>query len=155
MTDFLFQEDRKKQRRSEMFGTAEFRQAYRNHINSAAWKKLSKLVRRRANHHCERCGCVSIRLEVHHRCYERFQNESLSDLQALCPSCHILRDQERRARNKRRFKQAGEEARYNAAMNTYLTKKYGEDWYCGNDCEELEEEFEEWLESKNGEDEDF
>jgi 5-methylcytosine-specific restriction endonuclease McrA len=147
MTVPLFPEDREKELASMIFGTREFRQAYSRYINSYAWKKRCKEVRRRANNRCERCGSLPIRLEVHHLTYERFQNEPLEDLQALCPGCHLEADQEREAKNQERFEAAGREARYDNARDTYMTKKYGENWEMN--CGESEyEEFDEWLERK-------
>jgi hypothetical protein len=147
MTDPLFYQDLEKERKSKIFGTPEFRQAYQHHINSSAWKKLCKEVRSRAHYMCERCGGFSVRLEIHHISYERFRNELLTDLQALCKRCHEVADRERIAANQQKFEEAGEQARYENARDTYMTKKYGENWY--GHCGQIEyEEFDDWLENK-------
>ena len=71
MTIPLFPDDREKEERvaenerlAAIYGTREYREAYKRYINSAAWKKLCKQVRRRSRGLCERCGWPSSRLEV-------------------------------------------------------------------------------------------
>jgi len=156
MTGFLFSEDRekyerdrKKIERSKIFGTPEFRQAYRDYINSTAWKKLCEKVRHRSGNQCERCSQYFTHLKIHHLTYERFQHELLSDLQALCNGCHQVADREREQQNRKKFLQAGQEARYENARNTCLTKKYGEEWYMYDGNEYMYDEFDSWLERKN------
>jgi 5-methylcytosine-specific restriction endonuclease McrA len=150
----LFPEDREKdaqdqerKRLSMIFGTPEFRVAYRNYINSSAWKKLCKKVLERTEGRCQRCGLRPVRIEIHHLTYERFQNERLEDLEALCTVCHEAADREREEDNRRRFEEAGEEARYENARETYMTKKYGENWYMYYG-ESEHEEFDNWMEKK-------
>ena len=69
----------------------------------------------------------------------------MTDLVALCQSCHETADKKRVAERKAR----GLKARDNAAYDTYMTKKYGEgysnDLYVSWDGPE---EFYEWLEKK-------
>jgi HNH endonuclease len=146
-----FADDREKLRRSRIYGTAEFWQVYQNYVHSVQWKKLCTRVRQRAAGRCERCNDVALKpLEVHHITYERFQEEPLTDLQALCQPCHRMADIERERRNQQKYDDACDEGRYNAARNTYFTKKLGEDWvldYCA-DPEGLSEEFNSWLEQK-------
>jgi hypothetical protein len=156
MTIPLFPEDREKEQlgveslTSTAFGTPEFRQAYQKYINSSAWKKLCKQVRTRSGSICERCHCFSAKLGIHHVTYERFHNELLDDLQALCPGCHDIADQEREAGNRKKFETAGEQARYNNAEDTYMTKKYGENWVMHYGQWE-HEEFREWIQRKRDE----
>lgn len=66
----------------------------------------------------------------------------------LCVQCHELADLQREEEGQRRFKDAGEQARLAKAENTYLTKKYDEDWYIEGDFDERREEFTNWLEQK-------
>jgi 5-methylcytosine-specific restriction endonuclease McrA len=143
-------QDQEKERLSKIYGTPEFRQAYCQYINSYAWKKLCAQVRKRARgrcERCERCDTLPIRLEVHHLTYERFQNELLSDLEALCPTCHTNADQEREIKNHEEFEAAGQEARYESARHTYLSKKYGENYFMH--CSHFEdEEFDDWFQRK-------
>jgi hypothetical protein len=150
----LFADDREKLRRSRIYGTTEYWQAYQIYIHSAQWKQLCRLIRERAAGRCERCGCLALKpLEVHHLTYDRFQEERLTDLQGLCKPCHGIADVERERRNQRKYDEACEEGQYYAARNTYFTKKYGEDWMLDYhaDPEGLSEEFNSWLESKEQE----
>jgi hypothetical protein len=152
----LFPEDRDKARRSRIYGTPEFWQAYREYIQSPQWKKLCRAVRQRAKNRCERCPPYlppARRLAVHHETYERFQNERLSDLELLCTPCHEAADRGRERRNKQAYEAAGEEAREAAWMNSFFTTKYGEDWWLhyGDDPEGMREEFDAWRERKRDE----
>lgn len=154
--DSLFPEDREKHKRSLIFGTPEFRQAYARYITSTQWKKLGSAVRARAKGHCERCGIATARLEIHHLTYERFQHELLTDLQGVCQPCHPIADREREKKNQQKFEAAREEGRYSAARDTYFTKKYGEDWHLHHDAEpeRMDDEFDTWLERKKEDDND-
>ena len=51
------------------------------------WGARRRNVLLRAGYRCELCY-ASGRLQVHHRTYDRYGNELLSDLIALCRSCH-------------------------------------------------------------------
>lgn len=79
-------------------------------------------------------------LTIHHLTYERLYNEDLEDLVGLCPLCHALADSERKykTRVEKRIK----------AVNTYASKRWGEDWDDYRDWEEASEAFDEWLEEK-------
>ena len=152
--DQLFPEDREKHKRSLIYGTLEFNQAYSCYIASPQWKKLARKVNDRAKGVCERCRKPTARLEAHHLTYERFQHELLKDLQALCKPCHDFADRLRKQQNQEKFEAAGEEAQYSAAQHTYFAKKYGEDWYFNHDNDPVErmEEFDTWLEKKREQD---
>jgi len=83
-------------------------------------------------------------LHVHHKTYDRLGNESLSDLQVLCEFHHNLAERIKR-------KDRDDDRRKNA-LRTFARKKYGEGWYDWADSwdlEQLEEEFDEWVESKS------
>jgi leucyl-tRNA synthetase len=97
---FLFPTDREKQarvqekdRRSRIYGTPEFHFAYARYIRSPEWRKLCRLVKERAKNRCERCipgeYLGGSRLTVHHLTYDRFMNETLTDLQLLCDAHQI------------------------------------------------------------------
>ena len=146
----LFPEDREREKNSLIYGTVEYQQAYAKYIHSPEWRKLCKLVKARAKGKCERCGRTPSRFTVHHRDYKNFRNESLKDLEGLCPECHAIADKEREYENHQNFLAAGEEARRENAMSTYFAKKYGEDWQLVlySNYEELNREFDEWLENK-------
>ncbi len=51
------------------------------------WRSRRNSVLLRAGNRCELCGARG-RLEVHHKTYERYGDELLGDLIALCRSCH-------------------------------------------------------------------
>ena len=75
-----------------------FREIYAEYINSARWKRTKEEKIKRSNYQCERCGISkwSVKLEVHHKTYERFKHERFEDLEVLCPECHALADKERK-----------------------------------------------------------
>ena len=152
----LFPEDEEKRRRARKFGTPEFWQDYREYIRSPEWRKLRKQVLSRAGGRCERCPRAAVRLHVHHKTYERFRQELLGDLEALCSSCHDEADRERERQNEKKFEEACEEGRYKAARDTYLEKKYGEDWqmHYWHDPDAYDDEFDSWLDRKREEEYD-
>src|SRR6516165_5965948 len=90
--------DRDKERRARIYGTPEFHFAYAHYIQSPEWKKLCALVKKRAGNRCERAEpgmfCPG-RLSVHHRTYDRFKNEKLTDLELLCDRHHDIADRQR------------------------------------------------------------
>jgi 5-methylcytosine-specific restriction endonuclease McrA len=92
---------------------------------------------------CERCGRAGD-LELHHKTYERLGNERFSDLELLCNPCHGEADRVREAK----VQATRARARHNRALDTYASKKYGDEWQDRWDCDDLEEEFERWLERK-------
>lgn len=106
------------------------------YYHSREWQVKRAFALNRANHKCQRCG-ASHSLEVHHWSYDRLYNEDPEDLEVLCKRCHLKADQERAYNNW-----------YESALDTYLTKKYGEDYFHWGVQEEFEEEFEDWIESK-------
>jgi hypothetical protein len=92
---------------------------------------------------CERCES-QFKLDLHHKNYERLGKELLSDLELLCQGCHRKADVQRASAG--RAKSAN--ALHSAAMDTYATKKYGEDYELRVDPDRLEEEFDAWLQRK-------
>jgi hypothetical protein len=121
---------------------------YDQYIKSAQWRNISKLIKGRAGNKCAHCGRSSSKLEVHHLTYERFGNERMTDLVALCQLCHEEADKKRVAE----MKVNGLKARDNAAYDTCMTKKYGEGY--SNDLYVSwngREEFYEWLDKKREE----
>lgn len=103
------------------------------YYQSEEWKVVRAFALNRAHHRCQRCG-RSGPLDVHHRTYENLYNEKPGDLEVLCRRCHFWADREREGEN-----------HYNSAFETYMCKKYGEDWEWFNGCEE---EFDAWFERK-------
>ena len=65
---------------------------YKNYIRSDEWKtkRQAKLDACNAKCECEG-GCIREATQVHHLHYETLGNESLEDLQALCPKCHMAK----------------------------------------------------------------
>lgn len=112
---------------------------YHEYIKSSEWKRKRKLALQNANWKCEKCDSYSFRgrfLEVHHKTYANLGDEPLEDLIVLCNTCHPVEDSRRK---------------YNKALNTYATKKYGYDWHFEQDYDEVQEEFDNWLEAKEDE----
>lgn len=64
---------------------------YKDYILSEQWSiiKIDLIAIRGSK--CERCGCVrpANKLHIHHLTYERLGNEEPSDLEILCPLCHM------------------------------------------------------------------
>jgi len=67
---------------------AEARVNYHEYIRSNAWRRKREQFRKSKlfKGHCFICGHSQV--EVHHKSYKRLGNERLTDLVALCPSCH-------------------------------------------------------------------
>lgn len=69
------------------------RKQYRGYLKSKVWRSKRAQVVFRDGGQCQalrngqRCGS-RYRLEVHHKTYERFGREWLSDLVCLCEDCH-------------------------------------------------------------------
>lgn len=63
------------------------RNEYTSYISSSAWKIKRQQVLKRAGGKCEGCGFEPAQ-EVHHLHYNRFGQEMLFDLVAVCKSCH-------------------------------------------------------------------
>ncbi len=100
-------------------------------------------MKKQAAYRCAHCGYggySSATLEVHHLTYENFGRENMKDLVVLCKPCHELADKKRVYDREAR----GELARYESAYDTYMTKKYGEEYYY-DDTYEKREEFDKWL----------
>lgn len=123
---------------------------YDKYIKSAQWRNISDLMKKLAGHRCANCRQVSATLEVHHLTYERFGSERMSDLVVLCKPCHEVADKKRVA--ERRAK--GERTRYENAYDTYMAKKYGED-YAFSETFDDREEFDDWLREKQESGDDY
>jgi len=115
---------------------------YTAHIKSAQWRNIRAIIIKRCGGKCERCGVVSSKLECHHKTYERFKRERMTDLEALCVPCHEKADKERE--QQQRVKSA--QRVYAAGLDTYMTKKYGEEWQM-NHYDDTEQ-YDNWLERK-------
>jgi hypothetical protein len=114
---------------------------YQDYINSFDWYLKRRKALERAGHKCERCHATEdVGLEVHHLTYERLGDENDEDLLVVCKPCHKIEDRKREQRSAERL--------YEARLDGWATKKYGEDWHIEYDADEIAEEFDEWLEER-------
>lgn len=128
--------------------------AYLAVINSKRWRELRLRLLRERGERCERCHKTwapgfKTSLELHHLTYERLGHERDGDVQLVCKGCHESADIER-AKDAR---ERSEHALGVARLNGWASKKYGDNW---NECtmderERIAEEFDEWLEQRDGE----
>jgi 5-methylcytosine-specific restriction endonuclease McrA len=121
----------------------DWRAKYNKRISSPQWKNMKRDVAKMRGNKCERCES-QFNLALHHKTYERLGKELLSDLELVCEGCHRKADVQRAAAGRAK----SVNALHSAAMNTYATKKYGEDYESWVDPDRLAEEFEAWLERK-------
>lgn len=97
-------------------------------LKSPRWiYEVCPRIKARAGRYCERCECRTDIFEVHHLNYDRLGRERDSDLQAVCPACHPIADEERRAAFRRKAEMALDEAREEASYLRFCRMKYGED----------------------------
>ena len=63
---------------------------YQKYIHSKEWKVKRQEKLEACNHRCE-CegGCYRKATQIHHLHYDTLGDESMEDLQALCPKCHM------------------------------------------------------------------
>ena len=62
---------------------------YQEYISgSYAWRKKREERLKIDGNKCVRCGISGVRLEIHHKTYERLFNEHMDDLETLCVPCH-------------------------------------------------------------------
>lgn len=65
--------------------------AYHHYLQSKTWKSRRKIKLKSVGYRCEECKVVEqkgVKLQIHHKTYERVTQERLSDLQVLCEDCH-------------------------------------------------------------------
>jgi hypothetical protein len=96
-----------------------------------------------ANLRCAHCRTTDASLDVHHKTYDRFGNERLDDLIALCRPCHDVVHAEKKARL--------EEEHYERRVDAWARKVYGDYGYgdgFGPDWDEVSEAFDDWLERR-------
>jgi hypothetical protein len=109
---------------------------YLDYIQSDEWRMRKAIIIEERGYACEECGCTDEHLQLHHLTYDRLGAELDEDLQLLCHDCHEIADEVR----------VGETI-YERAKATYIEKKYD-----GDPPEDIDEEFDEWLERKREED---
>lgn len=61
---------------------------YPEYLQTAAWKEQRKRAMKKAGFRCQVCNAYGVRLNVHHRTYERRGYEEDRDLITLCEDCH-------------------------------------------------------------------
>jgi len=115
------------------------KQIYKDYISSSRWKRLRNEKINQVGGICECCGIskFSAKLEVHHKTYENFGKEKLSDLLVLCLDCHKLADKNR--------KFEVQMANYQKRLNAWAIKVYGERWYERPGVEIVEDNFDQWT----------
>lgn len=120
-----------------------WREQYEGVINSFRWRALRRRLIAERGCKCERCKTERQyhELELHHLTYVRLGNEKDEDLLILCPSCHADADRERNAATAVRH--------WNARLDGWASKKYGDDWAECGDAESICEEFEQWLQDRD------
>lgn len=141
-----------------------FQEIYDECINSPSWKKKRKeFIYSNKNddqeracgdpsrcYTCDRCGWNyrEDELEVHHKNYHTFRNESRCDVLVLCKCCHKIEDRIRAQEGQNRSEEALDDAQFYG----WLVTKYGEDNASLNYDSEMEyERFCEWRERKEDE----
>jgi len=108
------------------------------YYKSDEWKIKRQFILNRDSHRCQQCGS-NYWLEIHHLTYDRLYNEdNNSDLITLCKKCHKRADAVRASNT-----------RYDNGLDTYASKKYGEDWEYYYDYDDIADEFDEWLERQD------
>lgn len=126
----------------DLFG-AEHSSPYASYLKSSAWKRVRKAAIARVHGICERCGRTeySRRLEVHHKTYERLGCERSDDLVVLCTECHQRAD----ALRAKRTKESQDKRLWDARLDGWASKVYGERWQTDVGYDMAEEAFAEWL----------
>lgn len=80
---------------------------YQSYLRGSAWAAKRLAALNRAEHRCQVCYS-NVKLQVHHRTYERLGDERPSDLTVLCDDCHA-KFHEKMSRRRRRQQQRQEE----------------------------------------------
>ena len=103
-------------------------------------------MKKYANYTCQGCKTKfhSGQLNVHHRNYDSFGNERMSDLQVLCRSCHSAAD----AHRVEQVAVRGEQRQSDAACHSFLSKKYGDN-YSSFANDGMYEEVDRWRAKKH------
>jgi hypothetical protein len=123
---------------------------YIEYRKSPGWKITRAYMIKRVGGGCQQCHS-STRLQVHHRTYERLGRELPEDLLVLCEFCHKIEDRRRKdeiAAEIAHNSEMAEIAYENARLHGWASKKYGEDWADYMDTEQVQEEFDNWLERR-------
>lgn len=114
---------------------------YKLAIASYYWQVLKRDIVFWCRSRCQRCKSHGP-LELHHLHYHSLGRERPEDVEALCKACHKIADSERAVEGRRRS--------WDARLDGWASRKYGEDWADAGDGDSVAEEFEEWLEQAEG-----
>jgi hypothetical protein len=74
---------------------------YRKYITSPEWKRKAAAAKKRAGYRCQICNRGrkdGVRLDAHHRTYERLGHERPEDITVLCHACHELYETNKKGR---------------------------------------------------------
>jgi 5-methylcytosine-specific restriction endonuclease McrA len=125
---------------------------YIERLRSKEWRCLRLDLIERNAFTCQRCcrrppdGIDAYAFfDVHHKHYDTLGHEQAGDLEVLCKDCHRQADMEREAEAQRR----ASEALYGARLDGWASKVYGEDWEDSCDPDQVEEEFDAWVERQD------
>ena len=66
---------------------------YNEYLKSSRWRNMRLAKFNEVGYRCEKCGCEgdAMKIDVHHKTYERLGNERMSDLEVLCRYCHKVK----------------------------------------------------------------
>ncbi len=150
------QQEIKQWRREFLKSTGEkWQEVYKRYLVSKLWKDVKAPIIARSKGKCENCGSYSISVDIHHKNYDRIGGkEKPEDLIALCFECHKKADRKRDRVTSRRIEEEIEGNIYDAGLNTFGKKKYGENWEIDPGYEVVKDEFDEWLAKKELEDDE-
>lgn len=120
---------------------------YKARVSSRAWHALRRARIEAADFTCARCRGVFpdySKFQLHHLTYDRLGAERPEDLEVVCLPCHEKADAERAGRTRARASQR----RYEARLDGWAEKVYGEGWSQREDVYDVEERFDRWLEAR-------
>ena len=63
---------------------------YYEYLQTPEWQERRKYAMKRAGYRCQVCNAYGVKLNTHHRTYERRGNEQDRDLITLCQDCHCI-----------------------------------------------------------------
>jgi 5-methylcytosine-specific restriction endonuclease McrA len=86
----LHSEVRRLRRLAQQARTTQLRKMPAEYRVQREWQARRTATLARAGYRCQTCGDSDVRLDVHHNTYERYGDESIFDLVALCDRCHEL-----------------------------------------------------------------
>lgn len=118
---------------------------YKAALQSKRWKLLRRIHISENDGKCAQCNSAPLAnetLELHHLTYERIGKEKFSDVILLCRCCHERADKIR----ERKSKCERDSKLYNARLDGWARKVYGDDWTESHDPEAVADIFDRWLE---------